>query len=142
MLVDVRFPECPEVVGLSDKEFRILIREICAGGPQRFPTEKDGNGQRRLMIGGLRMAIYTPVEIRDRQRTIRRQRKQARRQRIIDRDGMVCGICTTAIASMADLHIDHIKPLARGGTSAPENLQPSHSWCNIAKGDKWHEADY
>ena len=87
------------------------------------------------------------VQIRSRARVEfdkerKRLRKQAKRQRIIDRDGMVCGICTDAIASMADLHIDHIKPVSKGGTSDPSNLQPVHAWCNIAKGDTWHEADF
>ena len=63
-----------------------------------------------------------------------KQRKLVRRQRIIDRDGMLCGICKRAIDCLRDLHIDHIIPLSRGGSSQPNNLQPAHRLCNLKKG--------
>lgn len=55
---------------------------------------------------------------------------------IIDRDGMVCHLCTELIASWADLHFDHVIPLARGGPHTYENIKPSHRWCNQSKGAK------
>lgn len=67
-------------------------------------------------------------------RELAKKRYIGKRQRIIDRDGMVCGICKDAITSMSDLHIDHIIPLARGGSSDPANLQPAHALCNMIKG--------
>jgi 5-methylcytosine-specific restriction endonuclease McrA len=66
-----------------------------------------------------------------------RERKRVKRHRIADRDGWLCGICGDPIQP-ADLHIDHIKPVSKGGTSDPENLQATHSWCNISKGARWH----
>jgi 5-methylcytosine-specific restriction endonuclease McrA len=68
-------------------------------------------------------------------RARRRERKRVRRHRIADRDGWRCGICRDQISSTA-LHIDHIVPVCRGGGSNPENLQATHSWCNLLKGDK------
>ncbi len=38
-------------------------------------------------------------------------------------------------------HIDHVKPLARGGSNWPANLRPACSSCNYAKGSKWPFAD-
>lgn len=35
-----------------------------------------------------------------------------------------------------DIHIDHIQPLARGGTNYPDNLACSCAECNLSKGDK------
>ena len=64
----------------------------------------------------------------------RRIRKRVKRQRIIKRDGMVCGICKTSIQAECDLHIDHILPIARGGSSDDSNLQPTHAVCNRRKG--------
>jgi len=55
------------------------------------------------------------------------------RRLVLARDGMVCGICGGSIPE-GDLHIDHIFPVARGGTDDPTNLQPAHSRCNISKG--------
>jgi hypothetical protein len=35
------------------------------------------------------------------------------------------------------LHLDHIKPRARGGTDTAENLQPLCPACNWRKGSRW-----
>jgi len=34
------------------------------------------------------------------------------------------------------LHIDHIIPIARGGSDTLDNVRPSHAICNLSKGDK------
>lgn len=53
---------------------------------------------------------------------------------ILERDGMICHICSGAIESMADLHFDHVIPLAKGGPHTMENIAPSHAQCNMHKG--------
>ena len=55
------------------------------------------------------------------------------RESVIGRDGLVCGLCGSDVP-LEDLHIDHIRPVARGGTDKPENLQVAHSQCNLRKG--------
>lgn len=55
------------------------------------------------------------------------------RKAVIDRDGMICRLCGKDIPE-GDLHIDHIFPVALGGTDDLDNLQPAHSRCNISKG--------
>lgn len=61
------------------------------------------------------------------------------RSMVVERDGMVCGICRLPIAGADDLHIDHIKPVAHGGATRPDNLQPAHAFCNISKHSRWEE---
>ena len=34
-----------------------------------------------------------------------------------------------------DVHVDHVQPLARGGSDVFENLQLLHARCNLTKGD-------
>lgn len=50
--------------------------------------------------------------------------------------GMVCHICGGQIASLAKLHMDHVVPLARGGTHTYGNIRPAHAYCNQRKSDK------
>lgn len=50
--------------------------------------------------------------------------------------GMACHICRGGIESRADLHMDHVIPLARGGTHTYDNIRPSHAVCNMSKGDR------
>lgn len=57
---------------------------------------------------------------------------------VLKRDHFRCSACgaspSTKIGCL--LHIDHIQPVALGGTNAPENLRTLCSDCNIGKGTK------
>ena len=44
-----------------------------------------------------------------------------------------CAICGTRPATT----VDHIRPVSRGGTDHPSNLQPACWPCNQAKGARW-----
>lgn len=44
-----------------------------------------------------------------------------------------CHICGNKILSINDMQVDHIIPVSRGGTNAPNNLAISHSVCNNTK---------
>ena len=74
-----------------------------------------------------------------------RNRENQRRRRgekpvdyaaILAEHGMHCHICDTAIESLAELHFDHVIPLAKGGLHVAENIRPSHALCNMRKGVK------
>jgi 5-methylcytosine-specific restriction protein A len=52
---------------------------------------------------------------------------------VLARDGRVCRQCG-AEGSTTKLHIDHIVPLAKGGSSDPSNLQVLCQRCNLEKG--------
>ena len=51
---------------------------------------------------------------------------------VIERDGPRCRWCGTE----ADPTLDHVVPLARGGTNAVDNLQVLCADCNQLKGDR------
>ena len=46
----------------------------------------------------------------------------------------ICGICRERIEPWEDMHVDHIVPKARGGSSERSNLQAAHATCNLRKG--------
>jgi len=54
------------------------------------------------------------------------------RAEIIERDGHVCHICGGEVEP-GDIHLDHVLPLALGGTHHPDNLRVAHSRCNLSK---------
>lgn len=66
-----------------------------------------------------------------------RERLLARpyRNAIIERDGLICGICGGAV-SPDDVDIDHMTPISRGGMSVPSNLRVTHSSCNRSRGNR------
>jgi hypothetical protein len=56
------------------------------------------------------------------------------RERVIERDAGVCGLCGDPIPEGDAIHIDHILPVAHGGTNTLSNLQTAHATCNLRKG--------
>lgn len=53
-----------------------------------------------------------------------------------------CGYCQTEQRiSGAQMHVDHIIPLARGGASDESNLWLACAWCNSFKGDAIQAVD-
>lgn len=61
------------------------------------------------------------------------------RRSIFERDGSICAYCHD---TEGPFHLDHIHPVSKGGSSAPENLTVACAPCNHSKGcktlDKWN----
>lgn len=61
---------------------------------------------------------------------------------LADRDGTQCGICSTNVdmtlvfPNTMRASVDHIQPVACGGTNDPENLQLAHLHCNFIKSSR------
>lgn len=60
------------------------------------------------------------------------------RAKILIRDNCICKMCGVSPAKNPDvvLHIDHIKPWAKGGETEEDNLQTLCSVCNVGKSDE------
>lgn len=56
------------------------------------------------------------------------------RQRVIARDGLICGLCGQPVAA-DDVDIDHIIPRSLGGPTTLDNLRVTHSHCNRSRGN-------
>lgn len=50
-----------------------------------------------------------------------------------------CAACGKPIFSMDDFSWDHVIAESKGGPTEIGNLQPMHTWCNVAKGDEIDE---
>lgn len=60
-----------------------------------------------------------------------------RRYDILKRDGFTCQYCgANSITHGVTLHVDHIKPVAKGGLTENSNLQTLCETCNLGKGVK------
>lgn len=54
---------------------------------------------------------------------------------VANRDGWICQLCGEPVSRIRDRSplspsLDHVKPLAQGGTDAPSNLRLAHNGCN------------
>lgn len=82
-------------------------------------------------------ARANPDTVAERNARYRARKKDAyvapvSRRAIYERDGGICGICQNPVPFDA-FHLDHIIPLARGGTHEPKNVQVAHGRCNNRK---------
>jgi 5-methylcytosine-specific restriction endonuclease McrA len=90
---------------------------------------------------------------RQEEKAVRRARKRGAfvanvsRLAIFERDGWVCQLCKEPLDREAQAPaplsptIDHIVPLAVGGTHEPRNVQAAHFICNSVKGHRGHGSD-
>lgn len=58
------------------------------------------------------------------------------RYEVLRRDNFRCVICGASAKNGAVLHVDHILPVSKGGTSKMENLRTLCERCNLGKGAK------
>lgn len=86
---------------------------------------------------------------KDRRRALKKAAfvENVRRNDIFERDGWKCQLCgdplnRAVVAPHPDAPtIDHIIPLAQGGTHEPRNVQAAHFLCNSRKGDRGAACD-
>lgn len=64
---------------------------------------------------------------------------RAMRYDVLRRDGFRCVKCGRGREDGVKLHVDHIKPVSRGGKSVISNLQTLCEDCNCGKGNKYEE---
>ena len=68
-------------------------------------------------------------------------------EQIFDLYGLNCHLCNLPIDFLAPrnvkkegwqlgLHIDHVIPIANGGSDTLDNVRPSHAKCNLKKGNR------
>jgi len=55
------------------------------------------------------------------------------RRTLMSKQGGLCALCGKAMAS-ADITLDHIQPVSKGGLDTITNLQLAHRECNERKG--------
>ncbi|MBQ9472253.1 MAG: HNH endonuclease [Ruminococcus sp.] len=91
--------------------------------------------------------LYSVIRaINQRQRNVntakaeRRKMSQDLRYRIMKRDNFRCVLCGRSAKDGVSLHVDHIKPISKGGKTIESNLRTLCSDCNLGKRDKYDES--
>lgn len=91
----------------------------------------------------------TPADRYAAKRNRRRARKltapyeEFSRSEIFERDGWKCGLCSQPVdrdlahPDPMSASLDHIVPLAKGGSHTRSNVQCAHLICNSRKSDAW-----
>lgn len=75
-----------------------------------------------------------------RKENIKRERSKlsaSLRYDVLKRDGFRCTICGRSASDGVTLHVDHIKPVSKGGKTEMSNLRTLCDYCNLGKSDKY-----
>ena len=72
------------------------------------------------------------------ERAKRRTYSAAKRAQIAAKNGGRCIYCASILTD--DWQVEHVRPIARGGTDAPANVWPSCAACNQRKSDRSFKA--
>lgn len=75
-----------------------------------------------------------------RKEAIRQERSKlsaSLRYDVLKRDNFRCTICGRSAADGVTLHVDHIKPVSKGGKTEMSNLRTLCDYCNLGKSDKY-----
>ena len=101
----------------------LLRRSVEAGAPDPIRTATDAVNLAAMSLGVDQVALS---------RTVRRGFTVNQSRQVWDRDGWSCVTCGSHVA----LTVDHIVPVARGGSDDLDNLQTMCQPCNSRKGDR------
>lgn len=104
---------------------------------------REANKDRKAAVARARhQALRNDPDYRRKQQEAKRRRRAAKYNangrpvvfdEILQRDCGICGICGKPIMEIT-IELDHILPLAAGGTHDPDNVQVAHRTCNRRKG--------
>lgn len=126
---------------VTDLEFKITLQcSTINGNVYASKTQTFKQAEIELQLGKLadkHGSFYNDREVWDSICRVERGKVSNKmRFAIYKRDGYRCCHCGRS-GQFADLEIDHIKPIAKGGKSVYNNLQTLCKRCNKEKGDKY-----
>ncbi len=81
--------------------------------------------------------VEKQIQARDTKEHQRKSMTLSMRYDILKRDKHRCVICGRSKEDGIKLHVDHIKPVSKGGKTVPENLRTLCDECNMGKKDKY-----
>ena len=106
--------------------------EILEDAFSRIKTEE--YRQNQIRAERLRMEEYRQYQMR----VERSKMSSTLRYQVLNRDGFRCTICGATAEDGVKLHVDHIKPVSKGGKTELSNLRTLCDRCNRGKSDYYN----
>ena len=122
---------------LHSPRFRLDVRKVYTSPKKRHHYQDQGYFYASTFIYICRQ-LYRNEEKKKEASTERGLMTNALRYQILQRDGFRCQICGRSQEDGVILHIDHIKPLSKGGKTEPRNLRVLCADCNLGKGARYN----
>ena len=124
----------------TDAKYRNKIKaKVADRARDRFKTEQQRELQReyqREYSNRPEVREHRRLKARERRHRLGGGRKHRRYWRQLnEKQSNRCALCNELMG--ADVTVDHIVPVSRGGGNEPENLQAAHRACNTRKGKRY-----
>lgn len=110
-----------------------------AGRNEYFEGDVFSEEEIRTMVETIKQENIMRSSEEYRRKMERRRVTDKLRYQILRRDGFRCQLCGASQADGVRLHVDHIIPVSKGGTSDVENLRTLCDRCNLGKGDQMED---
>lgn len=121
----------------------VLAPEIIIGSSYISPKGRNSyNDSRTFSCSELAEEYNIVCDNLEKRATKEYQRKimtDSLRYDIMRRDGFRCVLCGRTAQDGVKLHVDHIKPVSKGGKTVSSNLRTLCDACNFGKSDKYDE---
>ena len=144
--------DCKNANYLYMREYRIKNKEKIRALSQAWNeknSEKNIESSRKYRRNNLHKRRMLDIQNKHRRRAnkINNGFEIYTEEQVLNLYGTCCHICNEPIDLSAPrsckqegwqngLHLDHVIPMARGGSDTLDNVRPSHGLCNIKKGAK------
>ncbi len=121
---------------VTDFYIKCTITYRSPQGRNFYSTDKDytyDDFQRALTY------IKSEKEKKESKEYQRKAMTQSLRYDVMQRDGFRCVLCGRTASDGVKLHVDHIRPVSKGGKTVISNLRTLCDECNLGKSDKYDE---
>jgi len=103
------------------------------------PVKRSGSNARKARVEATAEA---PISIKPKaDKTVRTKIGARLRAMVLERDNFQCVRCKADAGDGEKMVVDHILPVAQGGTNCESNLQTLCSTCNLGKGARREPID-
>ncbi len=119
-------------------KFRVYKKYVSPAGRKYYYDYCDYDcKQVSLCIDTVRKEINEAIAYRSTIQFERARMTDSLRYDVMKRDGFRCQICGATQADGVKLHVDHIRPVSKGGKTVMSNLRTLCDRCNLGKSAKY-----
>lgn len=129
---------CKELIGypVVDVQLRCVVSYITPQGRKVYHNQKVFDYK---YINKIYNEVLSGIKDKETAQYQRKRMTDSLRYDVMKRDHFRCTLCGRAANDNVKLHVDHIKPVSKGGKTEINNLRTLCSECNMGKRDKYDE---
>ena len=136
--IEKRIFEDERLYPVIDFTFRVYKKYVSPAGRNHYTDYRDYDCRdASRFVQKIRKEINESIAYQTTVQYERTRMTDSLRYDVMKRDGFRCQICGATQADGVKLHVDHIKPVSKGGKTVMSNLRTLCDRCNLGKSAKY-----